>query len=243
MTNELEALQLENNQIKEHNRLLVGWISLLSHDTKQLFSTLSWIIEAYENKIVSSEDFFKMLPQIKKDAQKNLKVATDTSEWLKTQYGAFKPQQDVSAGFELFAHLKEDFSSKLEAKQLSFEFTGDPNSYVIADKVLLTFVLKRIVDNAIKYSHKQNIISFSIANNTEEVVISVTDYGTGMNERSKLSMYSFESALFEGTAGEIGSGLSLKIAQYFVFLMQGTIQIESLQNKGTTVKINLPHTQ
>jgi K+-sensing histidine kinase KdpD len=241
MTKEFEALQHENSKLKIQNELLVGWISLLSHDTHQLFRTLTWIIEAYENKNISSEDFFQMLPQIKKDAKKNLSVAVDTGVWLKTQYGKFILKQDVLTGFDLYLQLKDHYAEKIAAKELCFEFIGDSKLSFTADKILLTFVLKRIVDNAIKYSYTQNKISFNFVKNVKETVLSISDYGTGMNESSKQSMYSFESALFEGTAGEIGSGLSLKIVQYFVNLMHGSLHIESLENKGTTVWLCLPH--
>jgi hypothetical protein len=48
------------------------------------------LIESLEQKTISEEDFFKLLPQIKRDAQKNLQTVQDSIAWLKTQYGEFK---------------------------------------------------------------------------------------------------------------------------------------------------------
>lgn len=241
MTNKLEALQLENQKLKDHNRLLLGWISLISHDTKQLFSSLHWLIDAYQTEAIGLDDFLKMLPHIKKESQKNLNTATDTSEWLKTQFVQFTAKKDILDGFKLYEQLKEDYEAPLKAKELSFEFTGATDCTLVADKILLYFILKRILDNAIKYSYPSTTIRFNVSKLPNEYVLSVTDNGTGMSESSLKSMYTFEGALFEGTAGEIGSGLSLKIAQSFVDLMHGRMHIDSSKNEGTKVHIYLPH--
>ena len=240
MINTLDDLQLENQRLKNENNLLTGWISLISHDTKQIFGNLKWIIEAYEDNMFGKDDFFKMLPQIKKDAIKNFSTAQDTGEWLKTQYGNFKPKKDLLNAFELYQQMEIEFESTLLKKELSLEFIGDQNLNIETDKTLLLFVTKKIVDNAIKFSFKSNKIIFSVSKKNSDYIISITDYGSGIRENNLNSIYSFESPVFAGTEGEIGAGLSLKIAQSFVFLLNGDVVIKSIEDQGTTVSIYLP---
>lgn len=240
MTDTIEALKLENQRLKNENNLLTGWISLISHDTKQIFGSLQWIIEAYESNMINKDDFFNMLPQIKKDAKKSLQTAIDTSDWLKTQFGNFKPKQDVLNAFDLYEQLKQEFDNKLLKKELSFEFKGDAELSIISDKVLLMFILRKIVDNAIKYSNPGKNINFTISKEGNEILLSIVDFGTGIVGNHLKSIYSFENPVFQGTAGEIGAGLGLKIVQSFVFLVDGSIEIDSLENEGTKVNIRLP---
>lgn len=235
-----EALQLENQRLKNENNLLTSWISLISHDTKQIFGNIKWIIEAYEGNMINKDDFFKLLPQIKKDAIKNFSTAQETSEWLKTQYGNFSPKQDVLNGFDIYEQIRKEHEIKLLNKDLSFEFNGDPDLFLITDRILLLFILTKIVDNAIKYSHKGNKILFSISKNSANYIISIIDYGTGIKENNLKSLYTFENPVYEGTSGEIGVGLSLKIVQSFVCLLHGTIELKSFEDQGTTVSIYLP---
>lgn len=240
MKNELEALKLENARLVKQNDLLGGWISLISHDTKQLFGNLKWLIEASLDNSISQEAFFSMLPQIQKDAIKNYNTATDTSEWLKTQYGNFSPNRDILNSFSLFEEIKEEFSARLEEKNLLFEFVGDESQSIITDKILLRFILNKTVDNAIKYSHNGERIIFSVGVKEDQHIITITDSGTGIKENNLETIYSFENAIYEGTNGEIGVGLSLKIVQSFVFLIGGNLKIESLEDHGTTISICLP---
>ena len=240
MTDQIKDLKLENQKLKNENNLLTGWISLISHDTKQIFGSLTWLIEAYDTDIINKDDFFKMLPQIKKDANKNLQTAIDTGDWLKTQFGNFKPKQDSINAQQLFEALNAAIEENLLKKELSFRFIGNANLQIISDKVLLVFILSKIIDNAVKYSNVGQDINFTAVEEANEIVLSVTDVGTGIPERFLNSIYTFENPVFQGTAGEIGSGLSLKIVQNFVLLIHGSIQIESHENKGTKVTIRLP---
>lgn len=240
MKDKLETLQLENQRLKNENNLLTNWISLISHDTKQIFGNIKWIIEAYEDNMINKDDFFKLLPQIKKDAIKNFSTAQETGEWLKTQYGDFSPRQDVLNGFDLYEHIKKEHEIKLLNKDLSFEFSGDPDLFLITDRILLLFILTKIVDNAIKYSHKESKILFSISKNSTNYILSIIDYGIGIKENNLSSIYSFENSVYEGTSGEIGVGLSLKIVQSLVSLLHGNIELKSFEDQGTTVSIYLP---
>ncbi|MEO5790250.1 HAMP domain-containing sensor histidine kinase [Gelidibacter sp.] len=240
MTDQIQDLKIENKNLKNEINLLTGWISLISHDTKQMFSSLTWIIDAYESEIITEEVFFKMLPEIKKDANKNLQTAIDTGEWLKTQYGNFQPKQDILSAKPLFEELRETFEEKLKKKDISLSFIGHGNLQIVCDKVLITFILSKLLDNAIKYSNVGQEIIFTAVEEANEIVLSVTDFGTGIVEKYLNSIYKFENPVFHGTAGEIGAGLSLKIVQSFVFLANGTIEIDSLENKGTTVTVRLP---
>src|SRR5690606_16219405 len=101
--------QIENlqNEISFKN----GLISILSHDSKSLFSGFLWLIEAVEQKTISEEDFFKMLPQVKSDAQKNLQTVQDSTAWLKTQYGDFKIKPEKIMVMDLFHDLEEKYAA------------------------------------------------------------------------------------------------------------------------------------
>jgi C4-dicarboxylate-specific signal transduction histidine kinase len=73
----------------------------------------------------------------------------------------------------------------------------------------------------------------------QQVIISVIDFRTGMNEKYLSEIFTYGTPLFLGTAGEKGVGLSLKIVKNFMSLLNGDIQIISAENKGTTVSLFL----
>ena len=242
MKNKIKELELEIERLQHENRLKTGWISLIAHDTKEIFGSFLWLANAVDNQTLSHEDFFKMLPQVKKDAAKNLQTVQDTTEWLKTQYGNFQPKHEALNGYEIFQKLRHEHDAFLHKKQLDFQFVGDKQQSIKTDRVLTLFILNKLFHNAIKYSKPGEAIVFQISMAENNAVLSVEDWGIGIGENHLKNIMSFNTPVFEGTAGELGAGLSLKIVENFVFLLDGKLEIVSSENEGTRISVFLPQT-
>ena len=241
MNDFINELQLKVERLENEINFKNGLISILSHDSKELFGNFLWLTEALEEKTISEEDFFKMLPQVKSDARKNLQTVQDSTAWLKTQYGEFKIKPIKIMVKDLFHHLEEKYASKLKEKNITFYFKGDQDASLTNDRVLLEYALDKIFNNAVKYSLPGQDIYLESVTKGGQVVLSITDSGTGMNEKYLLTIYTYDNPVFLGTAGEKGVGLSLKIVKHFISLMGGDIDIISSENNGTTVSLFLPN--
>ena len=241
MNDLIKELKLKVEKLELENKFKNGLISILSHDSKEIFGNFLWLIEAVEQGTINQEEFFNLLPQIKKDAQKNLQTVQDSTTWLKTQYGAFEIKVVNIMVFDLFQRLKENYAVPLKEKNIHFYFKGDPNGFLKTDRLLLEYVLDKIFNNAVKYSSSGQDIYLQYFEDDNEAVLSMVDVGTGIGEKYLSTLFTYGNPLFEGTAGESGVGLSLKIVENFVSLMHGNIKIISSENKGTTVSIFLPH--
>lgn len=240
MNDSINELQLKIEKLEQEINFKNGMISILSHDSKEIFGNLLWLLEALEQQSISSTEFFNLLPQVKSDAQKNLQTVQDAKAWLKTQYGDFQIKPAKIQVFDLFQRLEENYAAQLKEKDIKFYFEGDPNVSMEADRLLLEYVLDKIFNNAVKYSSAGQDIYFKYSYKENESVISVVDIGTGIPEKYLPNIFNYDHPVFEGTAGELGAGLSLKIVKNFVSLMHGNIKIISSENEGTTVSIFLP---
>ena len=240
MNDLITELELKVERLEKEINFKNGLISILSHDSREIFGTFLWLIEAVEQKTISEQDFFNLLPQVKSDAKKNLQTVQDSTAWLKTQYGEFEIKAVQISVFDLFERLKENYTDQLTKKSLNFDYEGDINGSVTTDGLLLEYVLDKLLNNAIKYSSPGQDIYLQHFTENNKDVISIADGGTGMSEKNVSTIFTYENPVFEGTAGEIGVGLSLKIVKNFVSLMHGNMKIISCENEGTTVSIFLP---
>lgn len=228
------------DRLEKENELKNGWISLISHDFKEIFGNLVWITEAVQNESISKDDFFKLLPRITTDSKKNLQTVIDTSEWIKTQMNGFELKRSKLFALDLFIKLRKEYEEKLATKKIDFQFTGDQNLVFENDSFLIFFILKKILDNAIKFSHANKAIQFKAFKDNDTIFLSIIDYGIGIEKENLESIFTFESPIFQGTNGEMGTGLSLKIVKNFVSLLNGEIEIDSTENSGTRITILLP---
>ncbi|MBY5957974.1 HAMP domain-containing histidine kinase [Membranicola marinus] len=236
---QLEALRAENKRLKKESNLKTAWISLLSHDFKGAFSSLLTLLDAREQNAISDADFFQLLPQVRQDAQRNLKSITATSDWIKTQQDGFRLRPSEVYAAELFVYLKQEFKESFQRKRIRFILEGPETSSIHTDRLLIQFILKGLVDNAIKYSYPDSTIVFKVADSDQGTTFSIIDEGMGMDQKHVDSIFTFDSPVFRSTEGETGAGISIKIIKIFVSLLGGIIEIESKMKMGTTVSVFL----
>ena len=112
---------------------------------------------------------------------------------------------------------------------------------VFAPERELKQTFMNLLGNAVKYSRENQSVEMTarVVEQNEKTVtceFSVRDHGIGMSEEFQKKMFEPFAQEHGGARSEyIGTGLGLSIAKRIIDCMDGTIQIESEQNKGTTV--------
>jgi signal transduction histidine kinase len=123
---------------------------------------------------------------------------------------------------------------KLNVPNKDFGFETDP--------VILSEVLSLLVDNALKYTLKgQIIIDYEMIRN-EWVKFIVSDTGIGIPaDEQKFIFRRFYRVQNEINKSTSGSGLGLAIAQHYVALLNGELEFESVQGAGTKFWFAIPY--
>lgn len=143
------------------------------------------------------------------------------SEWLPM---VIRPWQEAAQDKHL--QWQTDIPSDLPS------ISADPNR--------LASAVENLVSNAIRYTHSGGIVSVSARMNGPEVIIQVSDTGSGVavDEQAKI----FEP-FYRGDQGrrfKQGMGLGLSIANDLVKAHGGKISVESTPGKGSRFTIHLP---
>jgi PAS domain S-box-containing protein len=109
----------------------------------------------------------------------------------------------------------------------------------IADESLLRHILNNLLSNALKYSENEKEIDFSVISENDTIVFTITDRGIGIPENDL--KYIFEPFHRAANVESIkGTGLGLAIVKRCVEMHEGSIEIKSTVNKGTTVVVKIP---
>lgn len=102
-------------------------------------------------------------------------------------------------------------------------------------------VLNNLIDNAVKHSFPDTEISISAHRSNDEILVTVTDEGTGISRKDK--PYVFDRMFHtrrKRKPGATGVGLGLSICNRLIEAHQGRIWIESEEGKGTRCFFTLP---
>ena len=112
---------------------------------------------------------------------------------------------------------------------------------VRADGFRLEQVLIYLLDNAVKHSPPEAPVGVSWRREDEQVVIAVTDQGTGIDPADMARLFTRFSRL-QRTMGQShgGVGVGLYIARHLSEAMGGRIWAESERGQGSTFRVALP---
>lgn len=105
------------------------------------------------------------------------------------------------------------------------------STVVLGDAVLLENALRNVLDNAIKYSPEETIVTLSVGQQGGQAQIKITDQGAGFGDGSPQRLVErFRRG--SNTAGVIGSGLGLTIAAEVLGAHGGHLELTTA-TKGT----------
>jgi signal transduction histidine kinase len=134
-------------------------------------------------------------------------------------------------------------------KSVLINFSIDPETInTIADESLLRHILNNLLSNALKYSGNEKQIDFSVSIEDDKacgeqgrtIVFTINDHGIGIPENDL--KYIFEPFHRATNVESIkGTGLGLAIVKRCVVMQEGSIDIKSTVNKGTTVVVKIPY--
>jgi signal transduction histidine kinase len=160
------------------------------------------------------------------------RIAGTFSDFARMPEANFE-RTDVALKLNSVLHL---FVSNNE--QVDIDYQGvEMNVFVFADPEQLVQVFNNLLKNAIQAipAERNGKINVSLQTNDKQVVIKITDNGTGILEEvhDKLFAPNF-------TTKTTGMGLGLAISKNIVELSGGTISFESKNNEGTTFTVTFP---
>jgi signal transduction histidine kinase len=108
-----------------------------------------------------------------------------------------------------------------------------------ADEKRLTQVLFNLLSNAIGFSPPNETVTLTAERNASAVVFSVADHGPGIPPESKDRVFDWFETDSRGSQHR-GPGLGLSLVRSFVELHSGTVALDSVLGRGTTVTCIFP---
>jgi signal transduction histidine kinase len=105
------------------------------------------------------------------------------------------------------------------------------------DKLLLQLAINNLLDNAIKYSGKEDVVLVKVFKENKKIKLQVIDEGIGINASEKEKVF---DKYFRGSGKQAkGTGLGLYLTKKIVKQHHGTISIKNNESRGTTFEIQL----
>lgn len=225
---------------KELSDLKSRFVSMASHEFRTplttMMSSLS-LVSAYEEK-KDTANHSKHVNKIKSSINNLTDILNDFLSVSRLEEGKIenKPEAFLLKPFlEEVAGEMQPLATGNQSLRLSHKGAGQ----VTLDQKLLRHILFNLISNAIKFSPDGGDIHIEADVRPSALTISVKDQGIGISREDQKHLF---ERFFRGhNATHIhGTGLGLNIVAKYLELMNGTIELDSTEHKGTTFTITIP---
>lgn len=134
------------------------------------------------------------------------------------------------------------FKQASQQKNIRMNFSSNIDQLMIdSNKHRLEQIMINLIDNAINYSDFGGEILLAVEKVKQGALIQVSDKGIGIPEADQSRIFErFYRVDKDRSRNSGGTGLGLSIVNNLVRIMEGNIQVTSVEGQGTTFKIFIP---
>lgn len=246
MEKNTELLNKVINLEKRKNAYLVN----ISHELRTPLNVLSSIHQLVNELNKSEEGIEKekldhYMSILGKNVNRLLKLINDLIDTSKIEHGNYT----INVSLENIVYIVEDTALSLKdyVESKDIELIIDPEveeCMIECDSTEIERCIINLVNNAAKFTNKGGKILVSIVELDNDVKITVSDNGIGMEEKYLDAIFNrFNQIVDSNREIKGGSGLGLTITKLIVGLHHGEIFVESKVNVGSRFTIILPKRQ
>jgi PAS domain S-box-containing protein len=219
------------------------FFNIIAHDLKNPFTSLLGSSELlYDNINQMTTENVKKLALILNDSAKGgYAILQNLLDWSRSQTGLLRYCPTEMNLRSIIDENIDNFNLQASNKEITLKTELNTDKYIYADKNMINTVLRNLISNALKFTHKKGLVSVSTKFVQDEIVVCVTDNGVGMSQEKIDQLFQIDNSLsLPGTEKEQGTGLGLKLCREFTEFMGGKIWVESETGKGSRFSFTIP---
>lgn len=236
------SLNYMSSQIRDMNDYQKKFIANVSHDFRSPLTSIKGYVNAMADGTIPTELYDKYLKIILFETER----LTDLTQDLLTlnEFDTKELLLDKS-GFDIHEVIRNtaaSFEGTCTSKKISIELLFASKVLpVYADKRKIQQVLYNLLDNAIKFSNPDSIVSIETTERSGKVFISVKDFGIGIPKKSLNQIWErfYKTDLSRGKDKK-GTGLGLAIVKEIMKAHGENINVVSTEGVGTEFIFSLP---
>lgn len=248
-----EQLQRVNQQLQQKNRVLdsmnaklrdlnrqkTEFVSMASHELRTPLTSIVGFAETLQaqDMVFSDQEQKHFLHIIEMEGKRLADILGDLLDVAKIESGVSEMNLAVMNLASIIDETVEIIKSRKDVR--IEKYLSDPETLnIIGDCNRLKQVFVNLLDNAIRYTPPDGIISIMTSPQNGNLRVAISNPGPGI--KPEILPHVFDKFVREKDGTSQGSGLGLAIVKSIIEAHGGTIWVDSEPAKGTTFSFTLP---
>lgn len=238
-----DTLEQKGREIEEATQAKLRFFTNVSHDLR----TPLTLISAPVNELTSADNLTPRQHSLATLAANNVKILmrliNDLLDFRKYESGKLTPHPAEADPASLLPMWVNSFATYAKSRGISLTCSVDVQSAVktlALDIESTERVVYNLVSNALRHTPEGGSIEVRATLDSERLILSVADTGEGIAQADLPDI--FRRFYQADRVCPQGSGLGLALVKAFVEMQNGTVEVDSTLDEGSTFTISLPVT-
>lgn len=237
------ALEMQHQKLEALNNTKDRFFSIISHDLRGPVNAFNGISELIKHYIAKNEmgQLREISEYLDKSARQLSTLLDNLLDWAIKQQGAFPFKKEKIYLNPILGEQVDMFRITAHAKNITMTLDVEEEMDLWADRNSLLTIIRNLLNNALKFTEKDGLVSINAYTEKDFAHINVIDTGVGITEEKLERIFELQDKSgSEGTSGEKGLGIGLNLAYEFALMNGGTIMVNSEVNAGTIFTLKVP---
>ena len=229
------------NTIREANQAKDLFLANMSHEIRTPLNGIVGFTQLLKSTAVSDEQE-EFISVIEHSSENLLTIVNDILDLSKIKADKIELESISFDPIEKFEVSVESYAARAAEKNIELGIYIDPQlpSSIIGDPTKISQILVNLISNSIKFTPSNGTVDVRIEKIDEDkdnatIKFAVKDSGIGITDEQKNKIFDAFSQADVSTSRKFGgTGLGLAISGKLVTFMGGELEIESVENEGST---------
>ena len=232
---------------QEANKAKSAFLSNMSHEIRTPMNAIIGLNNIAMNEPSASDKVKEYLAKIDTSAHHLLGIINDILDMSRIESGRLVIKSEEFSFAKTLEQVNTIISGQCRDKGLTYvcRTVGKIEDYYIGDDMKLRQVMINILGNAVKFTPEGGTVTFIVEDvakldGKSTLRFTMRDTGIGMSREYLPNIFDPFSQEDSSTTSKYGStGLGMPITKSIVELMNGTIEVESEKDVGTTFTVTV----
>ncbi|HIU45861.1 MAG TPA: HAMP domain-containing protein [Candidatus Fimadaptatus faecigallinarum] len=236
------AFNMMSEKLENLDRSRSQFVSNASHELKTPLATMKILIESliYQDTF-EPEMTREFLTDINKEIDRLNSVIVDLLTLVNMDSGEMRLRLGDLQLDEMLADTVKRLTPLARNREINLTLEAHAAPVVEGDASKIQQVFYNLIDNAIKYTPAGGRVRVELGENARSAIIKVSDTGIGIPAADIAHIFDRFYRVDKARSRETGgTGLGLSIVSQIVQLHGGTINVQSVEDKGSVFTVTLP---
>ncbi len=233
-------------QVRRLERVRKDFVANVSHELRTPLTSIKGFVETLlEGAIERKEDARRFLEIANRHVDRLNAIIENLLNLSRIEEGTERKgleveMQDIDHVVRSALRVCE---TKAEEKEVRLELERTGEMMASVNSGLLEEAIVNLVDNAIKYSERGDLVRIRLKDSESEFAVEVEDEGCGVSSEHMNRIFERFYRVDQGRSRkEGGAGLGLAIVKHVALAHRGRVNVSSNLGKGSTFSLHFPKT-